>query len=215
MAAAFDRPEITVLDIRQLDNEDFAKTVYGALTPERRKKADEMRFEKDRRLCAGAGYLLSQGFSRYGVRDTTLFYGPHQKPYLNPSEGLFFSLSHSGLYAVCAFYHQDVGIDIQQQRAVSAELMQYVCTPKEWDHLQALPEQDRTRRFFRIWTVKESYLKYLGCGLSLSPQTLCTDFSPTPRIFREGMAAPVVFQCDSLDGHPLTVCYPAPLRPEL
>lgn len=212
MAAVFDRPEITVLDIRQLDNEDFAKTVYDALTPERRKKADEMRFEKDKRLCAGAGYLLSQGFSRYGVRNTTLFYGPHQKPYLNPAEGLFFSLSHSGLYAVCVFYHQEVGIDIQQQRSVSAELMQYVCAPKEWARLQALPEQERTRQFFRIWTMKESYLKYLGCGLSLSPQVLSTDFSPAPRIFREGKAVPVAFLCDCLDGHFLSVCFPAPQK---
>jgi phosphopantetheinyl transferase len=30
------------------------------------------------------------------------------------------------------------------------------------------PEEARSREFFRIWTMKESYLKYLGTGIDRS-----------------------------------------------
>ena len=39
--------------------------------------------------------------------------------------------------------------------------------PSEVDALRALPEADQPRRFLEYWTLKESYIKARGAGLSL------------------------------------------------
>jgi 4'-phosphopantetheinyl transferase len=38
-------------------------------------------------------------------------------------------------------------------------------SPREIEDLDALPEADKARRFQRLWTLKESYLKAVGSGI--------------------------------------------------
>ena len=65
--------------------------LYDCL-PERMEKAGRFRFERDRLLCVGAGFLLLEAL---GLRDeSALRYGENGKPYL--PGGPAFNLSHSG-----------------------------------------------------------------------------------------------------------------------
>lgn len=84
------------------------------------------------------------------------------KPYFADCPRLRFNLSHSGDLWVCAFAREPVGLDIQQQdnRRWEALAARYF-HPREVQFV-------RTRgaaAFFDVWSAKESYLKYLGCGL--------------------------------------------------
>ncbi|MGA5521096.1 4'-phosphopantetheinyl transferase family protein [Streptomyces pseudogriseolus] len=60
-----------------------------------------------------------------------------------------------------------VGVDAEPAgRRISWErLRDRVCTAAEADMLAALPEEQRTDRFLRLWTVKEAYTKALGHGM--------------------------------------------------
>ena len=40
--------------------------------------------------------------------------------------------------------------------------------------LEACGEKDRDRKFIRMWTMKESYVKWLGCGLGYDVQNVDT-----------------------------------------
>ncbi|MEW2160856.1 4'-phosphopantetheinyl transferase superfamily protein [Streptomyces sp. NPDC007189] len=78
------------------------------------------------------------------------------------------SLSHTDeLIVVGVSRTGPVGVDAEPAgRRVSFEaLRDHVCTAEEADALMALPDQERTERFLRLWTLKEAYTKALGHGM--------------------------------------------------
>jgi 4'-phosphopantetheinyl transferase len=99
--------------------------------------------------------------------------GEHGKPHLVARQGepdLRFNLSHTaGLVACVVARDRAVGIDAESaSRAVDAlALAGRFFAPSEAADLRAAPPEQRLRRFFTYWTLKESYVKAVGAGLSL------------------------------------------------
>ena len=209
MKHVFKKPMVTILDTSVLCDEEKYKEAYSAVSQERRKKVDAYRLPKDKRLSLGAGVLLEQGLARLGIQDYSLRYGENKKPYLVGCPKLFFSLSHSEPYAVCAFFDKEIGMDVERVSDVSEGVMRKVTTEKEYAFLQNLSAEQKKEQFTRLWTAKESYTKYLGTGLSLSPQTLEVTLGETLAIMHGGMAAGVVFTEHTQDGYKITVCHGA------
>jgi len=86
-----------------------------------------------------------------------------QKPRLVGGPELHFSVSHSGDYWVCAFGGQPVGLDLQQHRPCRAEAL--ACRFFHPEEIAWLKEQNFSpEAFYRIWTAKESFVKWNGRG---------------------------------------------------
>ncbi len=135
--------------------------LYDCL-PERMKKAGRFRFERDRLLCVGAGFLLLEAL---GLRDeSALRYGENGKPYL--PGGPAFNLSHSGRWCVLAVGEGDIGADIERLDERHSEIAPEVFTPAELAWMRQAPLE----RFFRLWTWKESVMKATGLGMALEPR---------------------------------------------
>jgi 4'-phosphopantetheinyl transferase len=84
---------------------------------------------------------------------------------------LRFNVSHApGLVACAVTRSADIGIDVEdtERRCDAEEIVQRYFAPQEWAAFSALPMAQRRRRFFELWTLKESYLKASGEGLSRS-----------------------------------------------
>ena len=79
-----------------------------------------------------------------------------------PTDGLYWSVSHSSQCVAAVVAPYAVGIDIEQIRDVSTLLKEQIASEAEWD---LTPENDPTL-FFRYWTAKEAVLKATGHGLS-------------------------------------------------
>ena len=154
--------------VAPLSDRSLYEAALSAVSPRRREKAARYRQERDRRLCLGAELLLRQGLRDAGKPyPPALTFGPHGKPYLQ-DEGLWFSLSHSGEWALCALADREVGCDIEEIRKTDLAIARRFFTPEEYARIAAgeTPEE-RQERFFRLWTLKESFLKVTGRGLSL------------------------------------------------
>jgi len=82
----------------------------------------------------------------------------------------FFSLSHSGDYAVCAVSDSPVGIDAEHGVRCRAAVVQRFFTAAENRFIDEASDKDH--EFGRIWTAKEAALKYIGQGLNRSPATV-------------------------------------------
>ena len=96
------------------------------------------------------------------------------KPYSNDDPGLYFNMSTSGKLAVFAFSRDsEVGIDIERIRPLPDldDMIRRNFTDSEIRFINTKPEE-RISRFFRFWTVKESYLKAIGEGMRLRPDSL-------------------------------------------
>lgn len=200
-------PLLTVFDTAVFGEEEAYQTAYRSVSTYRQRKVDSYRLCKDKHLSLGAGVLLEQGLHNLGITEYSLAYGEHGKPYLVDNESVFFSLSHSGTRAVCVFYEREIGVDIQKIKPVSDKLIKKVTTQTEYDYLMSCGEEERKLLFFRLWTAKESYLKYLGTGFSLSPKKLEVTFGKTITMTKDGNVASTVFDEQILDGYALTICY--------
>lgn len=109
-------------------------------------------------LCLAAGALIAGVLH---LHEDALRAGQYGKPC---APGVFFSLSHSGGYALLAVSDADVGADLERLRPAPMRTAGRVFAPEELDWLAA--GEDGDARFFTLWTLKEALLKAAGCGLT-------------------------------------------------
>jgi phosphopantetheinyl transferase len=135
------------------------------LSAERREKMYSYRKQEDRLRCLAGGLLLERVF---GCKK--LHYTEYGKPFL--SEGPFFNLSHSGeVVCIGVSASSPIGIDIEEWQNDDLEaLAKTAFHPAEQAFFF---ENPAIRRFYEIWTLKESYIKMIGTGFSLDSKEFC------------------------------------------
>lgn len=90
---------------------------------------------------------------------------PGGKPFFPDHPSRHFNLSHSGRYALCAVGECPVGVDIQIIKTTFREgLPHRVCSPEQLLWLEQ--QHHRWRGFARLWSMKESRVKWDGSGLT-------------------------------------------------
>jgi len=119
--------------------------------------------------------LLKQGlFWEYGISgEVDITFHEKGKPYLKDYSDIFFNYSHHKSGVLCGIATQEIGVDIEGLIPYKERLAKRICHPREWDRL--CEEEDKSAFLTKIWTVKESYLKYLGEGIRQDLREL--DFS--------------------------------------
>jgi len=116
-------------------------------------------------------YALQQN---YGILPTQEFlYHEKGKPFL-PIDNIHFNISHSGDWVVCCTANNKVGIDVEKIRKNKLKVATRFFSEREIDYLTNIVENKQDEEFTRLWTIKESYLKYLGTGLTKALNTFTT-----------------------------------------
>jgi 4'-phosphopantetheinyl transferase len=148
-------------------------------------------------------YLLARALqrivlSRYapGVRPAEWQFakGEHDKPALAAplaSHGLHFNLTHTAGLVAFAVARSPLGVDVENfaLRDPPLEVARNYFTPREADALEALPAHARRARFFALWTLKESWLKADGRGLSAGLENAEFDLDASNRVAAVRLAA--------------------------
>lgn len=93
-------------------------------------------------------------------------YTERGKAYLPEEPHVHFNLSHSGEYVCCAVGDEPVGVDIQEKLKGKEKIAERFFTPGDRQMLRGLAEKEREDLFFRMWSVKESYVKLTGEGMA-------------------------------------------------
>lgn len=84
------------------------------------------------------------------------------KPFL---ENVFFNITHSSNYVICAITQQgEIGIDLEKPRNISLEDFEMNFTKKEWTKITT--HSFPLKKFYWYWVRKESIIKALGVNLS-------------------------------------------------
>lgn len=90
------------------------------------------------------------------------------KPYFPEYPWIHFSLSHTKGCVCCALSEERVGIDVERRRPqkyMEQILRRFSQTEQRlWEEM---PKEERERLFFRMWVLKESYVKADGRGLRI------------------------------------------------
>ncbi len=85
------------------------------------------------------------------------------------SPDLRFNLSHTdGMAVVAVTLNQDIGVDVESidRKNASLEIADRFFSASEVKELFQQPKSQQRQRFFEYWTLKESFIKAKGMGLS-------------------------------------------------
>jgi len=159
---------IGAVDISAADEAAYQQ-LYRLASQERRERADRYLRKEDAHRC-----IIADGLLRYALRQAlgtdqvALAQTSSGKPFIPDREDFHFNLSHSGRWVVIAWADCPMGIDVETvlMDGSKENLARRFFHADEQTYLFSTDGEDRAKRFFEIWTKKESYLKYLGAGIN-------------------------------------------------
>lgn len=187
--------------------DETAYTHLFSCLPGKRQLEIQQRQRPDDRARSLCGEALARAMlareMRCSPRDVPIRRAAHGKPVLKGCPDLFFNISHSGDYAVCAVSHHPVGVDIERVRAYRPNVARRVCSYAERKLLEQC--DNPARLFCRLWTLKESYVKATGTGIGVPLSEIAFSFPEEGKV--ESNQDGVQFESFAFgDGYWLAVC---------
>ena len=138
--------------------------------------ADDPRV-RTKHMSEMGGRLLEYAVSRLyriGIPELSRSKGEHGKPYFCVHPEVRFNISHSGNLVICAVSDFEIGIDVQEKSRMNTDrIAKKVMSPVE--HKKYLESSERQYFFYRVWVMKESYVKWTGDGITRELHSLPMD----------------------------------------
>ena len=154
--------KLAYCDVENLD----LKKAYLLVPKERREKIDFYRFNKDKKLSAGAFLLLKKLLSDENIPNFKIKTGKYEKPYISDNKNIYFNLSHSGKMVLSAISDRELGVDIEiNDPTIDLNIAKHYFYNSEYENI--MNSKNSPDEFFRYWVLKESYMKYTGLGMNL------------------------------------------------
>lgn len=158
-----------------LEDAGLFSCFYRMIPESRKRRVESAKVDSERRQALAASVLWLHGLKAAGAGDDyaegrlNVALNDAGKPFFPERENLHFSISHSGEWALCGFSTVSIGCDVQEHyredeailtvahRYFSEEERRLISSEEDAD--------DRIRLLYRLWTMKESYAKMVGCGI--------------------------------------------------
>jgi 4'-phosphopantetheinyl transferase len=159
-----------------LTDPQLLHSYWMLMTPDERERQQRFRFEKGRHEYLVTRALVRTVLSHYAAVT------PHEWRFVSNAYGrpeiaspsyhlrLCFNLSHTdGLIVCIVALDREVGVDVENldRPGETVEIADQFFSPTEATALRSLPLAAQRQRFFDYWTLKESYIKARGMGVSL------------------------------------------------
>lgn len=167
--------KIYIADLTCLNDVDLFERLLGLVPESRREKALRFRFPKGKMQSLGVGLLLRKACEDFGIPEADEYVALEKngKPYFINHPDVHFNLSHSESRAMCIMScgkDSPVGCDVEAIKRDRGELAERFFMPDEAAWIKSFADETlQNSAFYRLWTLKESYMKVTGLGLSLSP----------------------------------------------
>jgi 4'-phosphopantetheinyl transferase len=155
---------------RDLSQNEVSKLV-SYVDFDRRERIKQFQFYESAQKCLLGDILARISIcKKLNARNDSLVFGANYygKPILLEPPGIHFNISHSGNWVVCAVANSPLGIDVENIRPVDLEVAKRFFTEEEYHFISSQEDIDKLRCFYTLWTLKESYVKYVGKGLSIA-----------------------------------------------
>ena len=160
----------------EISDPGLLRRLEGLLGEDERTRIGRYRFAKDRHVGLVTWGLLRCLLSRYAAiapADWRFRSNPHGRPEIatpGHAAALRFNIAHTeGMIVVLVAEGREVGVDVESlpYEGPCLEIAHRYFSNSEVAALRSLPPSQRSLRFIELWTLKESFLKALGTGLSI------------------------------------------------
>jgi 4'-phosphopantetheinyl transferase len=172
--------EVFAVDISQHPVPERYEHLLTLVSPEKSARIRRFYRIEDRLRGLVADILIRHIIiCKTGIRnnDIQFYTNDYGKPFLKGRDDFQFNLSHSGIWVVAVVDTQPVGIDVEQIQLIDLDISKNYYSSDE--HRELMSKDDKFSYFFTLWSLKESYIKIVGKGLSLPLNSFSiTFFSP-------------------------------------
>ncbi len=137
------------------------------VSEERQNRIKRFRSEKDKMISLLSGLLIRSKLAEFLETDPNkieIVKGENGKPYVSNFENIHFSLSHSGEMIMLALDENNIGADTELIKKDNTDIAESFFTNTEYEYISN--SENPTKNFYKIWTMKEAYLKMTGEGLT-------------------------------------------------
>ncbi len=162
-------------DVSALLEEETYAEYYGRLPMHRRTKADRLLKQEDKALSVGAWCLYEQMVKEYDLPENTVY-----------------NLSHSGSFCLCSVDDSGdgsrwLGCDLEVIRTLRRQVAERFFCEGENDFIQEMQsEEEQRERFYRLWVLKESFMKATRLGMKLDMKQFEIGFSGEDKPYLKG-----------------------------
>lgn len=176
------------VSIRKCDSEEIYEQMKRELTLTDNdcivKRLALLEEKKQKRQKMAATYALYENMKAANILDVCLDYQVDQegKPYFANKREYYFSNSHSGDYGMNCLGTEPVGCDMEAMKSGREKVANRFFSAEENLLLQLAGEEERSLLFFKLWTMKESYVKLKGCGLRIPLDSIQIQMDQTGQI---------------------------------
>ena len=220
------------VNINHLEDPLQNEKLLELVGPERRKKVIRYLQPDDRKRSLGAGIIIKKILNENGLSENCLKYSENEKPVVDSfyftrqadqspcqHEALetatitsrtcnpcfvSFNVSHAGDYVVGVVSDCEVGCDIEKAVNAPLEIAERYFFSEEYEYIKSAADKDKA--FFTLWTLKESYMKMTGRGMSLALDSFEIIPAADGFILGKSPEKPGVFRTMEFDGYIFSVC---------
>lgn len=153
-------------DVSQYEYEKLLKLV----STQKRERIKRYRFFDDAKRSLYADLLIRYLIcEQLKVKNSRLKFEQNNygKPLLVEPCGIHFNISHAGDWVVAVTDDNPIGIDIEKIGCADYTIAEKFFSKKEYIDLMSKDDDEKNDYFYILWTLKESYIKALGQGLSI------------------------------------------------
>lgn len=183
---------IYYLDVSSLNDPSLFNFHFNKADTKRQNKINRLRFQKDKNLSLGSDIILRYALNGLNIDLDTLkiSYKENKKPYFE-NENIYFNLSHSNTKVMCAISNKEIGCDVEAINNDKKDIIKIAkkyFTNNEYDFIiSAQNEDEQIKRFFRLWTLKESFIKNVGLGLLMPLNSFNIEFSNNKPVLHQSV----------------------------
>lgn len=199
--------EITIVKLK--DDIPFQEDFLSLVSEYRRNRIIRYINELDKKRSLVAELLIKKAvMEKTGLKNVVISRNRYGKPYIKNIEGFNFNVSHSGDYVAIGVSEREIGIDIEKKDRIDYHIAERFFSKKEVQAIfSCLGEQERIDTFYQIWTLKESYVKVIGKGLSIPLSSFEFDLSDEIKVYDSKQRVLFHFYHRFVQDYSLAVCY--------
>ena len=163
--------QVNYLNVNKINKNQVNKFI-PILSLEERDKYHKITDKKRKKVCITSRLLLRLILSELTsirAKELKFSYTANGKPLLKGDlKKVKFSVSHSGDYIfIATSIGTPIGIDIQKKQEIKSELIInrfFSESEKKW--ILSQPKSEQINEFYKIWTVKEAYVKMISSTIT-------------------------------------------------
>lgn len=115
-----------------------------------------------------------------------------------------FNISHSGDWVVCAFGKDNIGVDIERKN-YNERILERCFNGEEKKYInESSNREEMINNYTKSWTIKESYIKYLGIGLRYGMKNFSINYED--EMIEDGKDSVCYFSREFESEYYLSVC---------